>query len=195
MSSSIRERSSVPVDRPSASASPYGEARWYAVHVAQGSEEATARKCRQLVSSDVLEECFVPKYEKYLKRNGSWRLVVDPLFSEYFFVATRDVRALSKELGRLSFPAVLIGGTDEGYAPLSFGVQAWLEGAFDDAHVLRASEGAIEQGVLKVKSGPLRGREGDVRKINRHKRMAYVRFDDGADGFLLRAALNVPAKD
>ncbi|MEI3229968.1 MAG: hypothetical protein V8S24_01170 [Gordonibacter pamelaeae] len=75
-------------------------------------------------------------------------------------------------------------------------VQAWLESALDDAHVLRASEGRIEGGVLRVERGPLRGCEGRVRKIGRHKRMAYLRFDEGGDGdCVLQAALNVPVKN
>ena len=35
-------------------------------------------------------------------------------------------------------------------------------------------------------------RQGRVRKINRHKRMAYLRFDEGGEGdCVLQAALNV----
>lgn len=43
---------------------------------------------------------------------------------------------------------------------------------------------------------PLRGCEGRVRKIDRHKRMAYLRFDEGGEGdCVLQAALNVPVKN
>ena len=75
-------------------------------------------------------------------------------------------------------------------------MQAWLESVLDEAHVLRASEGRIEGGVLQVERGPLRGCEGRVRKIDRHKRMAYLRFDEGGEGdCVLQAALNVPVKN
>lgn len=173
-----------------------GAVRWYVLHVPEGREDAVASKCRQLLGSDILEDCFVPKYEKYLKREGVWRVVVNPMFSEYVFVATRDVHALSKALARLSFPAPLVGRRGRSYAPLSPFVQEWLESTLDDAHVLRASEGCIENGILQVKQGPLRGCEGRVRKINRHKRMAYLRFDEGdGESCVLQAALNVPVKN
>ena len=96
----------------------------------------------------------------------------------------------------LSFPVLLIGGDGRSFAPLAADAQTWLAGALDGRHVLRASTGVIEDGALKVQRGPLRGREADVRRIDRHKRMAYVGLGgrDGSGGFTLRAALNVPQK-
>ena len=41
-------------------------------------------------------------------------------------------------------------------------------------HVVGMSQGVIEDGRTVVRSGPLRGREGLVRKIDRHKRVAYL---------------------
>ena len=202
-----------------------GASKWYAVHVAQGREQATADRCRKLVDPALLEDCFVPRYERYQKRGGAWVLETDVLFREYFIVATRDVRALDKALSRLSLraelaPAGASGGAASGrgagragtqaggFASLDAREQEWLQSTLDDAHVLRASEGRIEGGTLRVERGPLRGREAQIRKIDRHKRMAYV--DVGANaaaagtasggsapggGFTLRAALNVPHKD
>ena len=173
-----------------------GALRWYAAHVSQGREETFAERCRRIISSDVLEDCFFPKCEKFMKRHGSWVVEEVPLFSEYFFLATRDVRALAKELATLSFPVLLIGDGGRSFAPLADDVQEWLAGALDGCHVLRASTGVIEDGALRVQRGPLRGREADVRRIDRHKRMAYVGLADrdGSGGFMLRAALNVPQK-
>lgn len=196
MAAEARQRRELPMGFLSNGPSRDGALRWYAIHVPEGREDAVAGKCRQLLASDLVEDCFVPKYERYMKYEGAWRIVVHPMFSEYVFVATRDVRALSKALGQLSFPVSLVGRRDRSYAPLSSAVQTWLESALDDAHVLRASEGRIEGGVLRVERGPLRGCEGRVRKINRHKRMAYLRFDEGGDGdCVLQAALNVPVKN
>ena len=73
-------------------------------------------------------------------------------------------------------------------------MKAWLEAALDSSRILRASEGRIEGGVLTVERGPLRGSERIVRKVDRHKRMAYVGLGDGDSEFLLRAGLSVPSK-
>ncbi|WP_417067031.1 transcription termination/antitermination NusG family protein, partial [Gordonibacter pamelaeae] len=93
MATEARQRVGLPTgflsDRPSRD----GDLRWYAIHVPEGREDAVAGKCRQLLGSDLVEDCFVPKYERYMKREGAWRIVVHPMFSEYVFVSTRDVRA------------------------------------------------------------------------------------------------------
>ena len=196
MATGARQHRELPMGFLSEGPSRDGDLRWYAIHVSEGREDAVASKCRKLLSSDILEDCFVPKYERFMKREGAWRLIVTPMFSEYVFVATRDVQALSKALRQLSFPAPLVGRRGHSYAPLSPGIQRWLESSLDDAHVLRASEGCIEGGILHVERGPLRGSESRVRKINRHKRMAYLRFDEGGEEVcMLQAALNVPVKN
>ncbi len=173
-----------------------GVLRWYAAHVPRGREEAFAEKCRRIISAEVLEDCFFPKCEKFMKRQGGWVVEEAPLFSEYFFLATRDARALAKELATLSFPVVLIGRDGRTFAPLAKDAQTWLAGALDNRHVLRASTGVIEDGALRVQRGPLCGHEADVRRIDRHKRVAYVGLcdRDGSGGFQLRAALDVPQK-
>ena len=60
--------------------------------------------------------------------------------------------------------------------------------------MLRASEGAIRAGGLSVARGPLKGSEGRVRRIDRHKSLALVGLGGPGEGFLLRAALSVPRK-
>lgn len=127
MATEARQREGLPTGFLSEGPSRDGDLRWYAIHVPEGREDAVASKCRQLLGSDLVEDCFVPKYERYMKREGAWRIVVHPMFSEYVFVSTRDVRALAKALGQLSFPAPLVGRRGRTYAPLSPSVQAWLE--------------------------------------------------------------------
>ena len=156
-----------------------GRVRWYAVRVPAGRESSFAEDCRRAIGPDLLEDCFVPRYERYTKRQGIWRVETVPMFSGYAFAATRDVP---------------VGRQGSSYAPLSRDVQAWLEATLDSSRVLRASEGRIEGGVLTVERGPLRGSERIVRKVDRHKRMAYVGLGDGDSEFLLRAGLSVPSK-
>lgn len=169
-----------------------GPMRWYAVRARAGREEALAARVQGALAPGVAEGCFALRYEKYIRQRGAWRLVVDPLFRGYFFVAARDARALSRALGRLSFPVELAGGRGGAQAALSPGVQAWLSAALDGQCVLRASEGTVEGGRLAVVRGPLVGRERSIKSVDRRKRLAYVRLDEGEGGFLLKAALNVP---
>ena len=196
----------LPVGLLSAETPQTGKLRWYVAHVREGQEEATASKCRGALDPQIAQECFVPMYEKYMKRGGYWQLVVDPMFRTYFFIAAYDARALSRALGRLSFPVALAGARGSACAALSPSVQQWLDVALDAHRVLRASEGVIVGNKLTVTCGPLAGREGAISRVDRHKRMAYVRLGEGEGprgegecpqgegGFLLKAALSVPTR-
>lgn len=60
------------------------------------------------------------------------------------------------------------------FFPLSDSERDWFMAFTDSKRVVRMSEGFIEGDTVKVTSGPLRGREASIRKIDRHKRRAYI---------------------
>lgn len=99
----------IPLSSLSDQRSSDGAVRWYAVHVPAGREASFAEKCRKALDPALLEDCIAPRYERYVKRGGVWRIETAPLFAEYVFVATRDAEALAKALGRLSFAAPIVG--------------------------------------------------------------------------------------
>lgn len=168
--------------------------RWYVARVREGREEAAARDLRALVGPDVLQDCFAPKVELLQKRRGEWTSVVRLLYPGYVFAVSGSPRALDRRLGALSLRAGLIGRQRAAYVPLSPGEQGWLEGVLDDRRVLRPSRGVIERGALRVDEGPLRGFEGRIRKVDRHKALAYVEVAMPSGPALLRAALAVVSR-
>ncbi len=60
------------------------------------------------------------------------------------------------------------------FCPLTADERDWFLAFSDAAHVVRMSEGVIEGDTVRVTRGPLMGREGLIRKIDRHKRRAYL---------------------
>ena len=171
-------------------------ANWYVAQVREGHEEAAARRCLKLINSEVLSDCFVPRREVIMKRCGVWSIEERNLFRGYVFMVSPDGRALSKALSQTSVHAKLIGAFDNrgGYAALEPEVQLFFEQTLDGGHVLRASEGRIENKQLFVEQGPLVGRERLIEKIDRHKSTAFLRLGDASNAFLLKAGLSVPVK-
>lgn len=53
---------------------------------------------------------------------------------------------------------------------------ALLQALMSDGPVVSISAGVIEGGVLRVTAGPLRGLEPFVRRVDRHKRLAWIDF-------------------
>lgn len=169
--------------------------RWYAAYAGEGKEDALASTLASMLPSKVLAEAFCPKWEMLMKRRGEWIKVERAMFPGYVILASKDPRALARELSRLSFPVPVAGKRGRSLSSVEPEVQAWLERSLDVRHVLRASEGVIHAGELTVKRGPLQGSERQVRKVDRHKSMAWIGLGNTDSQFLLRAALAVPKKD
>ena len=174
-------------------------AQWYVAQVVSGKEAFTARLCERFVGTPACEACFAPECEVMWKTGGQWELKRKLLFPGYLFFVTEDVDALNDELRKIPAMARLLGSSCEGVAsdaassavtdngtvvrgwrersafmPLTADERDWFLAFSDAAHVVRMSEGVIEGDTVKVTRGPLMGREGLIRKIDRHKRRAYL---------------------
>ena len=115
---------------------------WYVVQTVAGREFAVCRLIESLVEDDVLQECFVPRYEVQKQFRGQWRTCTATLFPGYLIVV------------------------------------AWIDAFTEKGHrTVGVSEGVIEGDRIIVLKGPLVGREGWIRKINRRKRTAYLEID------------------
>ena len=126
---------------------------WYVVQTVAGREFAVCRLIESLVEDDVLQECFVPRYEVQKQFRGQWRTCTATLF-----------------------PWVL--SNDGGFGPLERDEVAWIDAFTEKGHrTVGVSEGVIEGDRIIVLKGPLVGREGWIRKINRRKRTAYLEID------------------
>lgn len=154
---------------------------WYVVQVVGGRETSVVRKVQRLVDPSTYNECFVAKREVRKKYHGAWQLRQEVLFPGYVFVDTKTPERFQVELAKVpAMTKLLAGGDAEGeqgkrFAPLSDDEQA-LIAAFigDKTHVMRMSEGVIEGDETVILKGPLMDHIGLVKKIDRHKRLAYL---------------------
>ena len=65
-------------------------------------------------------------------------------------------------------------GTGREIVPLREEEIAFMQGIGGENQVVEMSEGVIEQSRVRITSGPLVGMEGLIRKIDRHKRKAWL---------------------
>lgn len=149
-------------------------ASWYVAQVRGGSEIATRDACKKIVPEQVMIDCFAPEYETMWKTKGEWHRVKRLLFSGYLFFVTSDIDALYAYLQKVPALVRLLGNDDEVFYSLTDKERDWFVSFMDDVHVVRMSEGYIKGDTIVVTRGPLRGVEGCIRKIDRHKRRAYI---------------------
>ena len=108
---------------------------------------------------------------------GQWRTCTATLFPGYLIVVTDRVDELESQLRRVpAFAWVL--SNDGGFVPLERDEVAWIDAFTEKGHrTVGVSEGVIEGDRIIVLKGPLVGREGWIRKINRRKRTAYLEIE------------------
>ena len=149
---------------------------WYVVQVRTGTEENIRTQCLRKISSEILERCFIPYYEEKKHIRGEWTVKKKVLFPGYVFVVTEDMDQLYQSLKSVAGLTKLIG-TGREVVPLTEEEKQFMLDLGGEEQVVPLSEGIIENSVTKIRSGPLKGREGLIRKIDRHKRKAWLEVE------------------
>ena len=113
--------------------------------------------------------------ERNRKVNGVWKTVHKTLFPGYLFVNTDADRIESfAEQIRHSDQFAVVLSTNDVFTPVSDEEVFLIENAYANNGVLGSSIGVIEGDKVKILSGPLIGKEGLIKSINRHKRSAVI---------------------
>lgn len=160
-----------------------------------GGRERMARDLLQKLLGDRIGECFVPLYEAMRRVRGEWRREERRLFPGYVFVTTGDVDALAQHLHELPFFARLVGGHDEQYVPMTPEEVGWLQALTNvETHTVELSQGIIEGDEVKIWRGPLKGQEAKIKKIDRHKRLAYLEMHMFGRTKVVKVGLEIVAK-
>lgn len=160
------------------------------LRVTPGHEHAMSSRVRRVAAAG-LNDCYALRTELERRRAGSWQRELVPTFPSYLFLDVRDSDVLVRCLTLLSAPAHLLWFGD---APSAIPADdaALLRALSGPDHVIRMSRGAIEGGSLRVWEGPLAGLERRVRRIDRHRRVAYL--DSHLGEGHLRVGLEVVSK-
>ena len=160
-----------------------GESMWYVMQVVSGQENRTVFLVEKMISEGILESCFVPVRRLRKKFHGTWREVTEKLFPGYVFMISEQPRLLHEELKQIPALTKILGRCEEYFTPLSEkNVQMLekLQNRTDDGRNLEVeiSRIAVEEGnQIRILSGPLMKLEGQIKKLNLHKRIAVVEVE------------------
>lgn len=166
----------------------------YVIQVA-GGREMTAVDMVNRVAQDVCTECFAPRVEVMRKKRGVWVRLKERLFPGYVFVETRSPEELRDRLRSTPLFTKLLASAGDVFVPLTREEVTWLKAHVDaETHVMGMSEGVIEGDHVVVTSGPLRGQEAKITKVDRHKRLAWMDMDMFGRHKTIRVGLEIVAR-
>lgn len=159
---------------------------WYALHCPNGNEEAIMQTCRQQISSRALRDVFQFTFEKMKRYQGSWHLEKEKMFPDYIFLESEDDTLLVKELKQHK---------DElQFLPVGEKEENLLKELCGDNRHMAMSTGVIRQGITYVTQGPLKGKEQLISKIDRHKRLAFLKVPGEGKEMEMKAGLEIKEK-
>lgn len=151
--------------------------KWYVIQVRNKLEEKIKKSCEMIVSKEFLKECFVPKNIRLKKVEGKWIEVEEILFNGYVFLVSDTPDELFLELKKIPDLTKMLGKIDNEIFPLYDDEVEFLKSFSNAEYVVELSSGIIENDTVNITSGPLQGKEGIIRKIDRHKRIAIIEVE------------------
>lgn len=149
---------------------------WYVMQVRSGAEHKTLSKLTALADPEILEKGFIPLYEQKKRYQGKWNIEEQILFPGYIFLVTSKIENLVQELSRVLGSSHILKTGDE-IVPLTIEEVELLQRMGSKDQKVEMSIGVIEKDKVRITSGPLVGMEGSIKKINRHKRVAWLSLE------------------
>lgn len=171
---------------------------WYVVFVQTGQEMVACNTINKLLSKKEAS-AFVPQIELIYKRSNHIVKYLKPMFPGYVFtestLGTIDFLSYVSKILRFSKCIFYILGKNAlEYMKLGEDEKKILLGFCNDGHIVEDSVGYIKGDNILITSGPLMGRESIIKKIDRHKRLAWIELDFLGDVRLIKVGLEIVSK-
>lgn len=147
---------------------------WYVIQVKSGHEEKIKDICDRMIPHSILIECFIPKTKRVKKIRGRFKEIEEILFRGYVFMISDAIDDLYQYLQLIPELTKVLGNDGSHILPILKEEAIFLLNFGKEDHIVDMSQGYIKGDKITVISGPLIGNEGIIRKIDRHKRIAFI---------------------
>lgn len=146
---------------------------WYVIQTRTGQERKIKTIIENTLSPEVYSDCKIIYYEMMRKYQGKWHAEKRAMFPGYLFVESDDVEELFHQLRRIPELTKLLGyGKD--IVAISKEEEEFLRRITGGDDTVEMSYGVQEGDRVVVNEGCLVGLESIIRKIDRHKRRAFI---------------------
>ena len=152
---------------------------WYALKCPEGKEKDYTEKYQKLASYDGIKKVICFEYQRMMRYGGSWHLERRKLLPGWIFMS-----------GTI---AIEYKGDGDIGLPIPYEA-SYLKELCQEEHLIGMSKGIIKDGKPIVTSGPLKGRESLIRRIDRHKRTAEIEIPFVEDDTRVTVGLEIYEK-
>lgn len=153
-------------------------------------------KILDILNSDLFNDCLKRSFilrRKQLKNYGKdWKLYEVDIIKGYIFMEMIDLDLFKKKLSKCKEIFELNNHNKIRLVKLQKRDLGFLN-KFNST-VIDNSTGDIENGKIIVKEGPLIGKEDLIRKVDRHKRLAFFKYKFSFDNYDICLGLEIKNK-
>ena len=153
---------------------------YFVIFVFTGKEETTINNITKHIDPNLYDDIFSPCTEKLIKVKKKWVKDTKKMFPGYIFVETNDPKAFSDSLYFIPGFKKLLGNNEDVFYPLTDIETETINKLVnkENDYVVKTSIIKIHEGKqIEIIDGPLKGVSGNVKKIDVHKRVAYVEIE------------------
>ena len=151
-----------------------GYSDWYVLFVQAGKEEFMAIRCREGLDEALRARIFVPKYQVMMQFASVWEIRERVLFPGYVFLETNQILEIQQGLWRIPSYKRILGKDEDEIHAITEHEKRRLCLLMNSNGVIEASYGYKDSERVEVTRGALVGHEAEIRRIDRHKKMATV---------------------
>lgn len=171
---------------------------WYVFHVQTGKEQTACDLLNKLFDSEE-SSAFIPQVETIFKSSKLIRKELKPMFPGYIFTESileeKIFVTQTYKYARFSKCIFnLLSNDTFSNIRLSEDEKNFLLGFCNDKYIVEESIGLIDGDKVYITSGPLKGRESIIRKIDRHKRRVEIELMYFGDIRRISVSLEIVAK-
>ena len=141
---------------------------WYVLKCPKGNEADYVKGYQETIkpdNADSLQQVIHFQYQRMIRYKGQWHMEERAVLPGYVFLSGAEKAILKRQAWEGKENEELI------VTPCEI---PYLKCLCTEGSLVEMSKGSIKSGVLEITSGPLRGREQLIKKIDRHKRTAEI---------------------
>ncbi|QNU66244.1 antiterminator LoaP [Ruminiclostridium herbifermentans] len=170
---------------------------WYVLFVHTGREFRVEQLIKKRLDSEKFRP-FVPLHEKIIKISGIVKKEVSPLFPSYVFieseVPSQEFIEKVSPLIHNSLDIVHLLKYSDSEIAIREAERKKLLSLYNDNYCIESSKAIIEGDKIYITDGPLIGQESIIKRVDRHKRRAWIEIDLMGDTKLINVAIEIVKK-
>ena len=145
---------------------------WYVLQVSACHENEMVNKCREILKDG--EEVFTFLAERLERKKGKWEPKRTITFQKYIFADITDPDDFRVRLQKVDGMTKMLG-VGEDIVPIKPEEETFLKRIGGEEHIIGLSRGFSEGDKVIVTDGPLQGKEGSIKWMDKRQRTAGIR--------------------